>query len=1076
MRAKTVRIFPDGGRVEQALVAAAAETGFVDASGYLSFAQLVEACGGARKLARRPCSPLTSRAVLWAAARSLAAGPFQGFAHEPSFARSALELVFELKAGNCPAGEFATAVETLPPARRARGAAIARLYRAYDDALERLGLADREDLLRGAVEALGDGLPAPLEGCRAVEVRDVYDFSPQRLRLVLSLAERCQAAGVHFRLEVPGAGSPAVDAQVNAVLGEFERRWEHLEVEARMTDLTLEDRPLAGLGKRLFGASPSPPTPAPELAAFSAATPRDEAKELARRVRALVDAGTAPEQIAIAFRDLGDEAEALVEALEAVGVSARSRLGAPLASTTVGGLALDLPLLADDEFPAAGVARYLESRYAPKVSERAPDAPAKLLALAAIRDDRVGAGGGKGAYGVRLGALAKRLEERDDLKGARAARDLLASATRLMEIGRGVPEKGKAAAMLRGWWRGVEGLGLLEATRKGEPRSAEETALGRAVMRALARDQAAAEALRELAAELDSALRESGAGELELSRRTFYRWLRDAAAELNLAPRGPRGGAVRLLDLRELAGASYQHLFVGGLVDGRFPGRGEPRPLFPEEDRAGVNRALHRPVFRLSTGEGKPGEGRLPARLAEDRLLLHLALSAAHRTVTLSHARTAGGREQLASPFLDELRRLTGLAVEERPRRPVATLDELGTEPELRARAALEILATPELRATEPDPARSSLEARLFGEPWFQEAAACARIEHERLFFFSDDARPPGPFTGDAGSPALSSALHEAFRFGPERPLSASALAKFGNCRFQGFLSQTLKLGEPESPGEELDALGKGSFWHGVLERLMPALKEHGLLGKAADEVPAALIDASLDAAAEESERRNHVGHPALWRIGRERGRAMVRRLLDADHRGLPFDGLLPEQTELVFGPEAKLDAWREVVVPAAEPGEEPIHLKGKIDRLDGGGGAGVVDYKSGADKPAAGLAKALLVTDFQVPLYLYAARRAGLVGPLQAAWLFLKDGGARTFDEVLQKGGDRLDDLLETDGEARRKLSEAGRKNLASALHGLVAGLRAGKFPARPEDCGSCPYRAVCRITERRLEERGDA
>ena len=36
-------------------------------------------------------------------------------------------------------------------------------------------------------------------------------------------------------------------------------------------------------------------------------------------------------------------------------------------------------------------------------------------------------------------------------------------------------------------------------------------------------------------------------------------------------------------------------------------------------------------------------------------------------------------------------------------------------------------------------------------------------------------------------------------------------------------------------------------------------------------------------------------------------------------------------------------------------------------------------------------------------------------------------------------------------------------------ALH-LLAGAREGRFPARPKDCGDCGYRAVCRISARRV------
>ena len=82
-----------------------------------------------------------------------------------------------------------------------------------------------------------------------------------------------------------------------------------------------------------------------------------------------------------------------------------------------------------------------------------------------------------------------------------------------------------------------------------------------------------------------------------MTRREFTRWVRAAAAELNLAARGPRAGAVWLLDVRELAGRSFAQLFLGGLIDGRFPGRPAPMPLLSEEELrlvAAAGRALFR--------------------------------------------------------------------------------------------------------------------------------------------------------------------------------------------------------------------------------------------------------------------------------------------------------------------------------------------------------------------------------------------------------------------------------------------------------------------------------------------------
>ena len=60
---------------------------------------------------------------------------------------------------------------------------------------------------------------------------------------------------------------------------------------------------------------------------------------------------------------------------------------------------------------------------------------------------------------------------------------------------------------------------------------------------------------------------------------------------------------------------------------------------------------------------------------------------------------------------------------------------------------------------------------------------------------------------------------------------------------------------------------------------------------------------------------------------------------------------------------------------------------------------------------------------------------------------------------------------LLATDAPAREQARATGLPNLANAVHGLVQSVRGGDVGARSEDCGFCPFGAVCRIGERRRE-----
>lgn len=1063
----TLQVFPDAARRQQVLRAAREKRGLVLGSGWLTWDEFVNALGGAGELNRRPCSAHTSRVLISSLAQGLGETPFGDFIHEPAFARSAQELVLDMKAGRLTPRELQDAAESLPPERRVRARVLARLFDAYERRMAELGLADREDVLRGSREALGRSQwPTAWEDVESIVIHGVYDVRPSGLGLLLALALVCQSRRVSLRMETPVGGSPVADAALASLFRAFESRGETVgHVDLFKADLTFDKRPLAELGRHLFspqvkrGALAA--TAAGTLKMWSVGTAQDEARQLARDVRRLVSEGVSPGRIAVAWREPGAEARWLAEALEELGVPVRLPWGEPLGLTGPVRLALELPLLVEDSFPSERVAELVASRYVPSLSRGAPEAPAALFTLAAIRDDRLGALRGRGAYDVRLEALARRMVmAKDEL--AHGVRVLRERCMRLMENCRRIPESGSALELLGAWWRVVQHLGLQDS--EGLLESREEGLLSAHALEARARDDAARQALRLRVNELELALKRVGGGP-RLSRRVFGRWLADAMRDTYLPARGPESGAVEVLDVRDLPGRTFGYLFLAGMTDGRFPGHEAPHPLIGDAELGELNKRLGREAFRLTGGEF---EDRAPWRLTEDRLLFASALVAAEKQVSLSYAVAgAGGQEQVPSAFLEEVRRLTGMTWEARSLMAVPPLDDVLTEAELRQRVALETMAPARLRVTEPDVAEPILRKRFESEAWFSAAKELARVEYERLHFFSNPSSRVGPYTGEVDGPGLREQLRETFRFDITKPLSASALARFGNCGFQGFLKYGLKVAEPEAPGEEFDARGRGTFWHHVVENVFKQLRAKGLLGKGLDEIPEELLSEALEKAVRYFEERYHVGHPALWQLAKERAKAMVRRILSDERRGLPFEQYVPEGFELEFGPGAKEDPWQDVFLYA---GDEAIYFEGKIDRLDkGAGDVGVIDYKSGRlDKRA--LKERLLSSDFQLPLYLYAARASGHREARNAAWFSLRTGTTISLTEVLSEA--EVEAMLSTDPTVRAKLAEEGGLNLANAVEGLVRATREGRFGMRPKDCGGCGYRAVCRISERRVVE----
>ncbi|GMU59303.1 MAG: hypothetical protein AMXMBFR34_10660 [Myxococcaceae bacterium] len=1067
MRGRRLEVVPDSERVDQRLVELGRATPFVDARGLCTLSQLVEACEAARWARRHPADPLLVRALIAEHAPSLAR-VFGPHARTAEFVAQVQRLLTQLRAQAASPRQLLRAAQQASSGLSERAQALAELWRRLDASLEERALVDPSQLIALAAERLQkEGLPPRLADVSAISVRSVHDLFSARLQFLEALATACHRGNVRFELAWPASGEAATDVFVLDAVRQVEARWQELDADA-FPDVP--EAPLAWLGAAAF-AGHSAPRPAPELSLFSAATAREEAQEIARRVKRLVAGGTPPEAIGVCFRDLAGDTERLVEALADVGVPARARLGIPLTQSPIGRLALGLFELVDDDFPVDGVAALLESRYV-RLLEPGAALPRRTFAEAGVQDDVIGATKEAGAWRTRLSAHRARLA-RSDPGGAQAVELLWAATQQLLALGRSIPAEASATELLEAFWSVVAQLGLLEPPRAVE--AARCGLLGREIDRALARDQASIEALGALLADFKVALRDSALGKQVMTRRELARWLASAAAEVNLVARGPRTGAVALLDAREAGGRRFEHVFLGGMVDGRFPGRPTPQPLLSEAERGVLNQVGSGPLFRLGVADG---ELRLPVRLAEDRLLLHLVLSSAQRHVTVSWPRfDDAGREQLASPFLDAIRaQVTDLHEEAVPRRPLPTLGEVITEAELRARAALEVLGPLGTRQTAADPRREALGAMLAAEPWLEEARRLSAAELERLGFFSDEARAPGPFSGQVEplGPWV-----ERLDFHAARPLSAAELNAWGQCAFRGLGLYLLGLERSLAAGEEPDSLTNGTFLHDALERLVPALDKAGLLGK--PDVDGTELEAQLEEAVRVAAARTHqrspTGHPVLWALHQARSARLLARLVREPDVVQPFGPAKVAAVELRFGEgERSAPGLEQVVLPAALDGERDVHLRGRIDRLDEAQGrVGVVDYKT-SPRERAEAAGELLISDFQLPFYAWAMRQQRPEAAVQGAWVGIKRTKALLLEEVLAARGGELQALLARDAATRKELEEAGTPNLPNAVHGLLGRLRRGDFGARPTTCKHCELKAVCRISARQLPEEGPA
>ncbi len=497
----------------------------------------------------------------------------------------------------------------------------------------------------------------------------------------------------------------------------------------------------------------------PDLEAFKAPGPDAELREVASRIRRLLDDDTDPETIGVVARSIDTATAAAVrrhfgrlgipfsgEGVTLPAGEATRRLEAVLELLSSGGRAglaawltavesidgvTDLRLL-ELALRSAGMAR-LDGIGHMDLERLCPKGSLRLPVVERIEE---GAEGGRRIH---------RTFPRAELEAARR------SASALLErLGR---RPGKApAGELLAWVRTIlDQLGL-------------------------AGDPAISGSLDSLATELPESLHVAWRDLEPVLSRT----LRDPAVE----ELGGAGGGVQVLTVMEARSRTFEHLFLVGLNRGLFPRKVREDAVLPEP----VRRAIAVVLPEMPWTE----------RARVEERYLFAQLMAASPRITLSWQTVdADGRARNTSAFVERLQ------LEKRlPEDITTTRDVFGERP--------------------PDDLRPTLEhATVYGLAGQREglvAAALAlddgRSAHLKpLLDELDPPRPrddPGPFLGLTGT-------------GPPEELWATRLEAYSNCPWKQFLERELGLAPPPEAllaGTSLKGLLVGSVVHQVLEAI----------------------------------------------------------------------------------------------------------------------------------------------------------------------------------------------------------------------------------------------------------------
>ena len=803
---------------------------------------------------------------------------------------------------------------------------------------------------------------------------------------------------------------------------------------------------------------------APRRTFFQAAGAHAEVREVARRIRELLDAGTEPEAIGVVARSL-----------DPYRLPARlhfGRLGIPFSGIGATGPATRL------HRRAAALLDLLQQ------GERVPtDRWLDCLQLEGARGSTVAAW----AAGHKLGALPPEFDLRLAL---RALGTLRLHDVAQLDVGPWLDGSGRYRLPVR---RGLEdeapivsdaGEAAESTTTRAPRRTIEGTtlrALAAAAQRLCARLRSAAteaparehlQQLRQLLAE-DlcwgehdpdaaawetelAAIAETVQAEFVLERTEWVGLVRAAFEDLGRPPVGGHGGGVRLLSVTEARSCTFDHLFVLGVDRGAFPRVVRRDPLLPDP----LRRALQVTLPDLPLKE---------AGFDEERYLFAQLLEAAPQVTVSWLATDDDGKERGPSPLIWRA---------------------LGATPWADVPLALP------WTHSQPGVLRTAYEAAVASgldrgghhrrEPW--EIMAQVAIE-EAARELGDAAAPI-----DAAELARArwSILHEFNRapqtsargeldvgpwfgfIGPRRargdprnnPLFVSTMEDLARCPWRTFLRRVLRvtpLVDPLSALPALDGRLRGDALHGVLQRIVRAAlpDPEGLAPSTVEQArargplrvawpPPATLEQWIGEECERAVRDAGVALPGLTALLRVQLRPMlaVARLLEWGDGGV---------LEGVLGPEVESAIDLE---PLIGPEAAAQQLRFRADRVDLQGGAlRLTDYKSG--RPLTDVK-----TEARRATKLLEAIASG--ANLQAA-VYAASGAATTVGRYVYLTADsdpaeRVFEVAGSDPDARAALGDALQRLLRGWQQGaLFPRLIQPDGRRAPRLCELCEVKQAC-------------
>lgn len=917
--------------------------------------------------------------------------------------------------------------------------ALAGLLSSYETLLSEKKLIDQAGRRRCIIKSLeAHNQPSMMRNIQKIIIRDFNRLTNFQIELVKALSHTISEIEVNLYCpewahkfdRLVGPADP--DNPFNETLAtiyEFEamgEKGEGITLNLNTPPGCLSDD-LTWLTDHLFrrGASHKAP-PLTENIEIKAAPGRyAEVEAVGRQIYSLIDSGVRPEQIALAAPNMSVYGELVEDVFRRFNLPLFFRRGEPLHSQAPVRAVFSLLELAISKWDRERVLDLLASPYLQLNNNTPWGLISKITAAAGVTDERAGGGW--------LRNLSRFSESNP--KYSVHTDDIIFTIDHLKKLLAPLRSNQTWREFCRNLETLLKELKLEQCIHAGNGLHLQRDALSYAVLEEILENQVKAAAL-------------AGIEKIKFTVDELIKGLKSAISGRTIGEQGDPVNGVMVLNVFDLHGLRFDHIFLVGLNDGEFPGVRSERKLLGDSLLRTINASAGKRIFKTASREYR-----------QEELLFYHAIASSRKKVCLSYRRTDDdGRISLSSSLVDEIIRLMrspGMIVE-LPQCAVPGYNEIMTPEEFFGR-----LASDGFNMSGEAAIPETIEYQLEKLPEYHEKW---KSIVRRSRFFSTMPKKEDRDETAAVSPIILKPWLESIKKHQDSPLlSCTFLELFGQCPFVFWARGVMGLILPEDRGDEVNPMDEGNIAHQIVYRFLSRFKEENRLPLcgAPEELDSLLFIARE--VMDEAEKRYSLGRRPLWRVRKKLLLNNLEIWLRQEQRLL--DGFLPTHFEWSFGPDREKNPAQAPPLEIKLENNRTLFFHGRVDRIDlSKDKVRVLDYKNSSNTTKYNkLLKEseLGKTSFQAPLYQVAA--AGhFEKPAQAGWILLKDqaGSTRRFSTFTDAP------LFTEECKARNELHSCEKPNFYNLLEETWRKIEQGVFTTSPDSgaCDYCDYRTSCR------------